>query len=185
MPGMAGVSDALQALYAGDRDRAERLLADRQEVDIFEAAAFGRVDRLRELLGSDAELAREFAPDGFTALHLAAFFAQPEAARILLEHGADPRARARNPMQVEPLHSAAAADQTEISHMLLDAGADANARQEGDFVPLHAAAHNGNTELAQRLIEHGADPSLATGDGRTPATIAREAGHEQLADSLA
>jgi ankyrin repeat protein len=182
---MAGVSDAMQALYEGDRDRAEQLLAERGEIDVFEAAAFGRADTLRRLADSDADLVREFSVDGFTALHLAAFFAQPEAARILLEHGADPRARARNPMEVEPLHSAAAADQTEISRMLLEAGADPNARQEGGFVPLHAAAQNGNTELVQALMAHGADTSFTAGDGRTAATIAREAGYEELADSLA
>jgi uncharacterized protein len=182
---MTGVSEPMQALYEGDRDRAERLLAERDELDVFEAAAFGRIEQLRELLDSDAELATAFAPDGFTALHFAAFFAQPKAAALLLEYGADAGARAENPMQVEPLHSAAAADQTEIARMLLDAGADANAKQEGGFVPLHAAAQNGNTELAELLIRRGADPSVGGDDGRTAATIAREAGHEQLADSLA
>jgi uncharacterized protein len=175
----------MQALYEGDRERADRLLAERDEVDVFEAAAFGRVDRLRELLDHDPGLANAFSPDGFTALHFAAFFAQPAAAALLLERNADPSARTRNEMNLEPLHSAAAADQTEIARLLLDAGADPNARQEGGFVPLHAAAHSGNTELAESLLDHGADRSVATDDGRTAAGIAREAGHTLLADSLA
>ena len=179
------VSEPMQALYAGQRDRAEELLAARGEPDVFEAAAFGRVERLRELLDADPGLADAFSPDGFTALHFAAFFGQPDSAKLLLERGSDPRAQARNPMAVEPLHSAAAADQTEISRMLLDAGADPNARQEGGFVPLHAAAANGTTELVRLLLDRGADPALGTDDGRTAAEIAREAGHETLADSLA
>jgi ankyrin repeat protein len=169
---MAGVSEPMQALYEGDRDRAERLLDERGEIDVFEAAAFGRTDRLRELLDDEPDLATAYSPDGFTALHFAAFFA-------------DPRARARNEMQVEPLHSAAAADQTEISRLLLDAGADPNAAQEGGFVPLHAAAQTGNAELAELLLERGADPAVQADDGRTAAGIAREARHAQLADSLA
>ena len=39
------ISAALQALYAGDRERGEELLAPGQE-SVFEAAAFGRVARL-------------------------------------------------------------------------------------------------------------------------------------------
>jgi len=183
--GVAGVSEPMQALYEGDRNRAERLLADRDELDVFEAAAFGRTERLRELLDAEPELATAFSPDGFTALHFAGFFAHPEAARLLLERGADARARARNDMKVEPLHSAAAADQTEISRLLLDAGADPNAVQDGGFVPLHAAAQNGNADLAALLLERGADTALEADDGRTAAAVAREAGHGQLADSLA
>jgi ankyrin repeat protein len=175
----------MQALYEGDRERGERLLSERGGVDAFEAAAFGRVERLRELLDAGPEHAKAFSPDGFTALHFAAFFAQPEAAALLLERGADANVRARNPMAVEPLHSAAAADQTEIARMLLDAGADPNAAQEGGFVALHAAAQNGNVQLTQLLIEHGADRGRATDDGRTAAEIASEAGHSELADSLA
>ena len=182
---MAGVSEPMQALYEGDRERAERLLAERDEIDVFEAAAFGRTERLRELLDAEPDLATAFSPDGFTALHFTAFFAHPEAARLLLERGADAGARARNDMKVEPLHSAAAADQTEISRLLLDAGADPNSRQEGGFVPLHAAAQTGNVELATLLVERGADTALETDDGRTAAAIAREAGHGHLADFLA
>jgi uncharacterized protein len=185
MSGVADVSPPMQALYEGDRERAEGLLAESDEIDVFEAAAFGRVDRLRELLEGDPGRAAEFSPDGFTALHFAAFFAQPEAAGLLLERGADARARARNAMTVEPLHSAAAADQTEIARMLLDAGADPNAVQEGGFAPLHASAANGNAELVELLLERGADRAAATHDERTAAQLARESGHARLADSLA
>jgi ankyrin repeat protein len=182
---VTGVSAPMQALYEGDREGAKRLLAERGRIDVFEAAAFGRVERLRELIDSDPELAAAFSPDGFTALHFAAFFAHPEAAALLLERGADATVRARNAMAVEPLHSAAAADQTEIARMLLDAGADPNAVQEGGFAPLHAAGHSGNAELAELLLERGADRSRATDAGQTAADFARESGHALLADSLA
>jgi ankyrin repeat protein len=181
---VTGVSPPMQALYEGDREAAERLLDERGGVDVFEAAAFGRVKRLRELVDADPDLAKAFSPDGFTALHFAAFFAQPEAAALLLERGADATVRARNAMAVEPLHSAAAADQTEIARMLLDAGADPDAIQEGGFAPLHAAAHNGNAELTELLLERGADRNRATDEGQTAADYARESGHTALVELL-
>jgi ankyrin repeat protein len=181
----AQVSEPMQALYEGDRERGEQLLDARGEPDVFEAAAFGRTDRLRELLDADPALAGGFSVDGFTALHFTAFFGHPQAAALLLERQADPRVRAQNPMAVEPLHSAAASGQGEIARMLLDAGADPNARQEGGFVPLHAAAQNGDAALAELLLERGADKTIATDDGRTAADIAMQAGHTRLADSLA
>ena len=63
------MSDALQALYAGDRPRALLLLADDDELSIFDAAAFGRVERLRQILEVDPAQARARSQDGFTALH--------------------------------------------------------------------------------------------------------------------
>ena len=66
------ISEAMKALYAGERERGESLLEPGQET-VFEAAAFGRVDRLEELLSEQPELARSWSEDGFTPLHLACF----------------------------------------------------------------------------------------------------------------
>jgi hypothetical protein len=82
------ISEAMEALYAGERERGEALLASGQE-SIFEAAAFGRIARLEELLGADPELARSWSEDGFTPLHLACFAGGAETTRLLLERGAD------------------------------------------------------------------------------------------------
>ena len=46
--------------------------------------------------------------DGFTPLHLAAFFGGADAVRAILARGADPDADADNPPGVRPIHSAAA-----------------------------------------------------------------------------
>ena len=72
-PQIGEVSAAMHALYEGDRPRAEQLLAREAELDVFHAAAFGRESRLRELLAENPGLARDWTPDDFTALHLAAF----------------------------------------------------------------------------------------------------------------
>ena len=67
------MSAALQALYEGDEERARRLLPPDGELSVFEAAAFGRDERLAEIVRDDPARARAFSDDGFTALHLAVF----------------------------------------------------------------------------------------------------------------
>src|SRR5437016_3937895 len=139
--------DVLGALYQGQRDLARRLADEADSLNLAEAAALDELDRARELLdgGDDAD-AR--TPDGFTPLHLAAFFGAPRVAALLLARGADPAAVADNPMRVQPLHSAAAGRHHDIAVMLIAAGVDVNARQQGGYTPLQAAAANGDAELA-------------------------------------
>jgi ankyrin repeat protein len=152
---VAEVSPLLQALYEGRAEDAERIR--HESLDLFEAAALGDVERLGELLDAGAD-PNEFAPDGFTPLTLAAFFKRPDAARLLLERGADVGLRARHEqIQVLPLHSAAAnGGSVEIARLLLDAGADVNAEQPGGFTALDAARQDGNEELERLLLERGA-----------------------------
>lgn len=162
-------SSLLDALYRGDREAVDAKLARRPELTIFEAAAVGDAGRVRDLLARDPQLALRLSPDGFTALHLAAFFGQEEVAAELLRHGADVQAVAQNQLRVQALHSAAAGGHTAVARLLLEHGADPNARQEGGFVPLHAAAQSGNDELYDLLVARGADQDAATDDGRTAA----------------
>src|SRR5919198_2809385 len=105
------VSPILQALYRGDRAEAERLRAESPDLDVFDAAALGDLDRLHELLDGDPDSVRAWSPDGFTPLHYAAYFDGPEAVRLLVERGADLEAPSRNEEfapEARPLHSAVA-----------------------------------------------------------------------------
>jgi uncharacterized protein len=153
------MSDVLKAIYRGDREEAERLAGDK-ELDVFEAAALGRAERLQELLDADGSLANAWADDGFQPLGLACFFGHPEAARLLVEHGAEVNSASRNAMKVMPLHSAAAAQDPavryEIAGLLLAAGADPNVRQQDEYTPLMAADQHGDTRLRELLVAHGA-----------------------------
>lgn len=180
----AGVSALMLARYRVDLEAVDAIRAARGELDVFEAATLGDVERLGELLGADPSLANAWSPDGGNPLHFAAFFAQPEAARLLLDRGAEPNAVAGGFGHVQPLHSAAAGRSAEIVAMLLEAGADPNARQDSGFTPIHAAAQNGDRRMAEDLLARGADPAVTTDDGRSAADFAREEGHDELAALL-
>jgi ankyrin repeat protein len=154
------MSELLSAIYRGDQARADELLAADPELDVFEAAAVGRADRLGELLDDDPGLANAWAEDGFQPLGLASFFGHLEAARLLIELGADVNSQSRNDLKVAPLHSAVAEKDArtryELATLLLEHGADPNARQQDAFTPLMAADQQGDARLRELLVEHGA-----------------------------
>ncbi|MBA3383951.1 MAG: ankyrin repeat domain-containing protein [Actinobacteria bacterium] len=180
----SGVSALMLSQYHGAHDATKAIRAARAELDTFEAATFGDVDRLHELLHQDPTVLDARSPDDATALHFAAFFARPETARLLVDHGADVHAVSPTFGNVTPLHSAAAGGSAEIVHLLLDAGADPNARQNGGFTALHSAGQNGDAAMARDLLDHGAEIDSATEDGRSALAIAEEQGHDEVAALL-
>lgn len=172
-----GVSARMRARYRSDRAIMDELRSAGGELDVFEAASFGAVDRLAALL-VDPELVRSFSADGFTPLHLAAFFGGADASELLLDGGADPDARGRGWMTGTPLHSAASGRHTEIVRLLLAAGADTNLRQSGGWSPLHAAAHNGDAVTAALLLAAGADPTAVNDEGMSVVRMGEESGDD-------
>lgn len=166
-----GALDSLLAARGGD-------------LDIFEAAAVGQADVVAAALASDPALVRAWSPDGFTALHLAAFFGSTTAATVLIGAGADIEAVSRNAMGVRPLHSAAAGGHLAICRALVEAGADVNASQRGGFTALMAAAQSGDAALVELLLAAGADPSPRTDDGRSAADLAAAGGRTEIARRL-
>ena len=180
----AGVSLLMHSLYRGRRDLAELIASKKEALDIFEAAALGRLDRVQQCLRDARSAINSRSKDGFTALHFACFFGQPDAARLLIENGAAVDAVATNPTQVMPLHSAASSRNLEAARLLLERGAPVNARQQAGWVPIHAAAQNGDRPMVELLLQHGADPKRANDQGKTSAMVAREKGHAEIATLL-
>jgi ankyrin repeat protein len=187
-PGLAdtrkdGMSLLLRARYRGDRATTDALRSSGRRLDIFEAATFDDHERIEELLAEDPELATAWSPDGFTALHLAAFMGGVDGARLLIDAGADLNAFSRNDMQVAPIHSATAG-RAEVAMLLVERGADVNVRQRHGWTPLQAAAHNGHAELVEALLAAGADADATNDDGVTATDLAQKAGHEGIARRL-
>ncbi len=188
-PALAGARDAqgvsirLLARYRNDRATSEVLRSAAVPLDVFEAAAFDEAERLAALLSTDPALARAWNGDGFTPLHLAAFFGGADGGRLLLDAGADPDAVARNAMKVAPIHSAAAGRRS-VALLLVERGADVRVPQRHGWTPLHTAADHGDLELVEALLKAGADPAATNDDGVSPADLAEQKGHDAVAKRI-
>ncbi len=197
-PGLAnareatGLTPLLTAAYYGKREIAELLLSGGAEVDVFAAAALGRTARLDALLRENPGLMHTHSPDGWTPLHLAAFFGHTEAVRLLLARGASAQAVSQNATGNTPFHSALASHDAGVApeprrHMaqlLLAAGAEIDLPDASGYTPLHLAAHDGDVELVGALLARGAEVNPRHDKGQTPLAVAVAAGHGEAADLL-
>ena len=183
----SGLSPILAALYRGQSEIASAILRRKPELSVYEAAAAGDAERVRELVDREPRLAGADSADGYSALGLAAFFKHRNVVKYLLVRGADVHNSSRQG-RFTPLHSAVATDagacDVEIVRALLDAGADPNARSASGGTPLHTTAFTGDRESAELLLQYGADRKVKNGQRKTPAEIARERGNTEVAELL-
>ena len=179
-----GVSPLLRARYLMDKALVAAVRPHVEQLDVFEAAAFGDLDRLSELLSEEPERTDAVSGDGFTPLHLAAFFGQADAVRLLLARGAACDPAGTGWMTGTPLHAAAAASQAEIVRMLLAAGAVPDSRQRHGYTPLLSAAANGDVASIEALLAAGADPAATNDDGKNALQLAEESGDLVALDVL-
>ncbi len=189
-PGLAtarqqsGETPVIAALYRGHGTVVEKLLRAGAPIDVFAAAALGRVDALEENLASDPHAVHHFSYDGWTPLHLAAFFGQTEAARRLLEAGARLETESRNSNRNTPLHAATAGRHSELALMLIERGAPIGGQDGGAHTPLHIAAENGMLEVVKALLARGADPHAVDAEDQTPMSRAAAKNHSAVIDAL-
>lgn len=169
----AGESALLLAIYHRQREVADLLVAAGAEVDVFTAAAGGYLDHLQEVVEGNSASVNAFSQDGWTPLHLAAFFGHTAAAKYLLTRHADVAAVSRNETGNTPLHAAIAARQTALADLLLAHGASVNASASGGWRPLHSAANNGDVPSIELLLSKGADVNPISSDGKTPLSMAQ------------
>ena len=154
-----GSTPLRSAAHGGRRRRpaARCLLALAGGADVFIATALGDIDRLRRLLAADPSLVRATDPSengatarGATPLHVAASVGEADAARLLLDLGADPNARSS--AGHAPLHYAAMGGHLAVAELLLRHGADPAAVDgEHHATPAGWAEFFERTELVELL----------------------------------
>ena len=136
-----GETPLIAALYRGHHAVVNALIDLGTDLDVFAAAATGRVSQLERSLQERAAV-NAYSYDGWTPLHLAAFFGQRDAAALLLDAGADITAISRNGMKNTPLHAATAGKHTDVALLLLSRGADARTVDAGGYTPEKIASEN-------------------------------------------
>ena len=96
--------------------------------------------------------------DHWTPLHLACHYGKPEAAQVLLDHGANPNVE--DDLLGTPLHHVAGGpcesreDCVRVAQLLLECGVDVNAQDTNRETPLHLASTFGRLEIVRLLLEH-------------------------------
>jgi uncharacterized protein len=173
-----------EAFRAADRERANAVVAADPALAIFGAAIFGDTAEIERLLTANRSLVTAVSPDGWFPLHLSAHFGHNDAARMLLNKGAQVNACSTNASRNMALHAAAAGRAQAIAKLLIDAGADVNARQGGGFTPLHSAAQSGDIEFARLLVEAGADVNVRAENQQRPLDFALANGRQAMVDFL-
>lgn len=179
-----GQSAALFAVYNRQNAICDLLIARGVPLELHEAAAAGRLERVKQIVDGDASLAKTYSPDGFPVFALAAVFGHQGVAEYLLSRGADINAAATNGTGYNALTGAVASGHKELVAWLLANGADADHRYGPGYAPLFEAAANGRLEIVRMLLEHGADLRAKSNDGKDALAYATERGHSAVADYL-
>lgn len=120
------------------------------------------------------------APNGNTALMMAAFKHNTPAVRALLARGA-----IVNRPGWTALHFSAASGDDDITRILLEHHAYIDAEAPAKFTPLMIAAREGHESTVRLLLEEGADASLKNTESLTAAQIAARAEKPLVAAAIA
>lgn len=169
----------MAAAYA-EKPALANLLADKTVLlNIFEAAAIGKLSQIVRLLAKNPENVNLYAQDGSQPLELAAYFGHDEVVDYLLKAGALVNSEQKNKEQLTPLHAATVSGNLKTVRLLIAHGAALDVSQKDKLTPLHIAAENGNTSIVRLLLFNGADQKSQSINGKTPLDFALENGHEE------
>jgi ankyrin repeat protein len=185
MAAASGNAALIDKLLAAGADAKAALLSG--ETALMLVARAGSVEGAKALIAKGANVNAAESTRGQTALMWAAANRHPEVTAVLLQHGADVRARSQvrtavynmggnrsagnaspdTPLAEVPLGGstpllfAARSNDVESAKLLVAAGADVNDTEADGNTVLIIAAHSGNASVATFLLDKNADPNAA------------------------
>ena len=177
--------------------------------DFLAAIIAGSTAEVAHLLEVEPALVNARDENGLSAVLTAAYYQEPDIARLLAQRGAElsvfeacaagelPRVQALVEQQpdlinayapdgFQPLGLAAFFGHTGIVEYLLQTGAEVNSpsRNAMRVMPLHSAIANKRTEIARLLLDHGADVDATQAGDFTPLHEAAQNGLLDVAQWL-
>jgi ankyrin repeat protein len=161
--------------------------------DFIDAIKAGAMDKVRQMLDHDPSLVDAKADNGLSAVLVAAYYNEPDIARLLAQRGASLNVfeatavgalervkewitdqpdliNAYAPDGFQPLGLAAFFGHTPVVEFLLDKGAEINSPSKNRMRvrPLHSAIANRRTDIVKRLLDHGAEVNTTQADDFAP-----------------
>jgi ankyrin repeat protein len=145
-------------------------------------ASFFGLEELVLLLIEDGDDVAARNEDDWTALHMAAERGHGPVVRLLLEKGADIKARTNEPNNTNSgataLHRAAGAGHSAVMEILLKNGAEIDAVTFGHETALYWAVISGHVVAIELLLDYGADIEAISSSKFTPLCRAAWEGEE-------
>ncbi|MEN6290766.1 MAG: ankyrin repeat domain-containing protein, partial [Methanobacterium sp.] len=114
------------------------------------AISFGNKELVIFLIEKGADLKMKEVHYGYSYLHRAASYDQPEISKILLKNNMD--INEKNTYGDTPLHVALTYRMYDMAKLLVDCGADINARNNYGSTPLHYAVKYGQVATITKLV---------------------------------
>ena len=185
-----GITALHEAAYMGFTEVIECLLEHGAEIHAraddgwtplhYACEGKNKEEAIRALINKGADFVSAI---GISPLHILAYDGSDDLVNLLLDHGADVKARDNN--GVTALHQAAWAGHVSTIELLVSRGADVDARDDNDFTPLAQAVILGHVTAVASLMTIGANTLPVNNDRAwTLLHLASMKGHEDVINFL-
>jgi ankyrin repeat protein len=176
-----GQTPLQKAVFHGDKNVVDFLIAQGAEIGIHLAAYIGNYAKVKSLIEKGAD-PNSRNNDGDSVLDLAVSGGHKEIAKLLIDSGAN--LNAKNRMGQTPLHIAARTGYKDIAELLIDKGANVNISNNEGRTPLLEAAYSGHKDLVALFVSNGADLNAKAQNGMTALDYAIRSGFNDIVELL-
>jgi ankyrin repeat protein/outer membrane protein assembly factor BamB len=156
-----------------------------------DAIAFGSAGDVKNFITDKKDVDRPLESgmltyaEGTTPLMLASYLGNLDAARYLVDLGADVNRKEKSTQQENALMKASERGNTEIVKLLIGKGAEVNATDVDQMTALYKAAQSGHADTVKILLDSGAKMGTKTAIYKDTALIAASsAGHAEVVKLL-